>query len=160
MGWLGFDVEVEADGVPIDLPGIPRSRPYVCDWTGDGSLDLLVGAGDGIVRLYQGRSLAAVAMGESPAADQALRLQAYPNPFNPHTTLAFRLEDRTHVRLSIYDVAGRRVALLKDGPLAAGSHAVPWPGVNDRGENLPSGVYFITYQFEGEKVIQRACLLK
>jgi len=43
---------VSADGVVIDLPGIPRSRPFLCDWTGDGSLDVLVGAGDGKLHLY------------------------------------------------------------------------------------------------------------
>jgi hypothetical protein len=46
--------EVQAAGVPIDLPGTPRSRPFVCDWTGDGLPDVLVGSGDGKVRLYQG----------------------------------------------------------------------------------------------------------
>ena len=45
---------VEADGVPIDLPGSPRSRPVVCDWTGDNYLDVLIGASDGKVHLYQG----------------------------------------------------------------------------------------------------------
>lgn len=48
---------VEADGVPIDLPGTPRSRPYVCDWTGDNYLDVLTGASDGKVHLYQGLPL-------------------------------------------------------------------------------------------------------
>ncbi|UCD76838.1 MAG: VCBS repeat-containing protein [Phycisphaerales bacterium] len=45
---------VESDGVAIDLDGLPRSRPFVADWTGDGRLDLLVGAGTGNVHLYQG----------------------------------------------------------------------------------------------------------
>jgi hypothetical protein len=45
---------VESDGVAIDLPGTPRSRPFVCDWTGDGYLDVLIGAADGKVHLYQG----------------------------------------------------------------------------------------------------------
>ncbi|MBN2474795.1 MAG: VCBS repeat-containing protein [Pirellulales bacterium] len=44
---------VTADGGPIDLPSTPRARPTVADWTGDGLPDLLVGAGDGKVRLYQ-----------------------------------------------------------------------------------------------------------
>lgn len=44
----------EADGVVIDLPGDARSRPFVCDWTGDNLPDVLVGGGDGLVRLYQG----------------------------------------------------------------------------------------------------------
>jgi len=47
---------VESDGVPIDLPGSPRSRPSVCHWTEDAYLDVLIGAGDGKVRLYQGIS--------------------------------------------------------------------------------------------------------
>jgi len=45
---------VQSDGVPIDLSGSPRSRPFVCDWTGDGCLDVLIGAGDGKIHLYRG----------------------------------------------------------------------------------------------------------
>jgi hypothetical protein len=44
---------VRAGSIPIDLVGLPRSRPFVCDWTGDGTLDVLVGAVDGKVHLYQ-----------------------------------------------------------------------------------------------------------
>ncbi len=53
-------VLLDADGVAIDLPGSYRSRPSVCDWTGDGLIDVLIGYGDGgsggngKVRLYQG----------------------------------------------------------------------------------------------------------
>jgi len=52
---------VESNGVPIDLPGSPRSRPFLCYWSGDGRFgpidaypDVLIGAGDGKVHLYQG----------------------------------------------------------------------------------------------------------
>jgi WD40 repeat protein len=45
---------VQSDGVPIDLADWPRSRPFVCDWTADGNLDVLIGVGDGMVHLYQG----------------------------------------------------------------------------------------------------------
>jgi len=52
---------IESSGVPIDLPGSPRSRPFVCYWTGDGHFgpidaypDVLIGAGDGKVHLYRG----------------------------------------------------------------------------------------------------------
>ncbi len=45
---------VEANGVPIDLPSTPRSRPYVCYWTDDAYFDVLIGAFDGKVHLYQG----------------------------------------------------------------------------------------------------------
>ena len=52
---------IESSGVPIDLPGSPRSRPFVCYWTGDGHFgpidaypDVLIGAGDGKLHLYRG----------------------------------------------------------------------------------------------------------
>ncbi len=45
---------VESNGVPIDLPGSPRSRPFVCYWTDDGYPDVLIGASDGKVHLYEG----------------------------------------------------------------------------------------------------------
>jgi len=48
-------LRVESGGVPINFAGTPRSRPFVCDWTGDGYLDVLVGAGDGKVHLYQSK---------------------------------------------------------------------------------------------------------
>ncbi|MHC4421974.1 MAG: dockerin type I domain-containing protein [Planctomycetota bacterium] len=47
-------ITVEAAGVPIDLPDSPRSRPFVCDWDGDERLDVLMGAGDGLIHLYPG----------------------------------------------------------------------------------------------------------
>ena len=58
-------------GLPIDLPGYARSRPAVCDWTGDGALDLLVGAGDGLVRLYQGPEPAVTAPDPMPSISAA-----------------------------------------------------------------------------------------
>ncbi len=51
---FGGYVLVEADGVPIDLAGSARSRPFVGDWTGDGLPDILVGGSDGQVHLFLG----------------------------------------------------------------------------------------------------------
>jgi hypothetical protein len=45
---------VESAGAPIDIPGSARSRPFVCYWTDDAYPDILVGADDGKVRLYEG----------------------------------------------------------------------------------------------------------
>jgi len=50
---------VESDGVPIDLAGTPRSRPFVCYWNGknDGYPDVLIGYGDGKIHLYRGKPM-------------------------------------------------------------------------------------------------------
>jgi len=52
----------------------------------------------------------------------------YPNPFNPRTTISFSLPHPEDVRLAVYDILGREVAVLVDGPQAAGAHRVPFDG--------------------------------
>lgn len=61
---------------------------------------------------------------------------AYPNPFNPETTIRYTLATDGHARLAVYDVLGREVAVLADGVQKAGEHQV----VFDAG-HLPSGLY-------------------
>ena len=63
--------------------------------------------------------------------------QNYPNPFNPTTTIAFDVPALHQVELAVYDVIGRRVAMLVDGVLAAGRHEATW-----QAGKLPSGTYF------------------
>lgn len=66
----------------------------------------------------------------------------YPNPFNPETAIRFDLPGKSPVRLAVYDIRGRTVRLLHDGTLPAGSHLYRWNGRDDRGQLVPSGVYF------------------
>ncbi|SVD03352.1 uncharacterized protein METZ01_LOCUS356206, partial [marine metagenome] len=67
----------------------------------------------------------------------ALR-QAYPNPFNPVTTLSFALPIETEVSLKVYNLQGREVISLVDQNMEAGYHSVVW-----NADNYPSGVYFV-----------------
>ncbi len=68
-------------------------------------------------------------------------LQNHPNPFNPRTTIRFELPAVGHVRLAIYDVAGRLVRVLVEGEIAAGSHEAAWDGRDAAGRAVPSGSY-------------------
>jgi glucose/arabinose dehydrogenase len=63
--------------------------------------------------------------------------QNYPNPFNPETTIRFGLPKTADVRLSVFDLSGRTIAVLASGPLAPGWHEATW-----NGEGLASGIYF------------------
>ncbi len=102
---------------------------------------MLVGYGDGLIRLYRGTIDLADASPPSETADHLL--PAYPNPFNPMVTIPFVLYGSGHVELSIYDAAGRRVDRLIDEALPAGRHNLRWHGVDMRGRRIPSGTYFI-----------------
>ena len=81
--------------------------------------------------------------------------QNYPNPFNPVTTVAFALPQATHVRLAIYDVLGREVAVLVDGVQPAGRHQVQ---VDAR--RWASGIYFFTLGADGQQQTKRMVLVK
>jgi len=73
----------------------------------------------------------------------------YPNPFNPSTTIKFDLPVNSLVKLAIYDVNGRQVAVLANGMLHGGIHKMEFNGAN-----IASGVYF--YQLEADgKIVGR-----
>jgi len=75
---------------------------------------------------------------EEDPVPMAWRLdQNFPNPFNPVTTIGFALVKPSHVRLRIYDVAGRLVMTAVDRQMDAGEHKVDF-----RAAGLASGVYF------------------
>jgi photosystem II stability/assembly factor-like uncharacterized protein len=75
---------------------------------------------------------------DNPNLPQSISLSAYPNPFNARTTFTFGLPTPADVSLTIYDIQGRRVAiLLDDAPRPAGAHAVVWDAME-----ISSGLYF------------------
>ena len=74
--------------------------------------------------------------------------QNYPNPFNPTTTINFSLPEEATIRLTVFDVIGRRVAVLTDQLYQAGVHELVWDA-----SAHASGIYF--YRMEaGGKLIQ------
>jgi hypothetical protein len=77
---------------------------------------------------------------EVPA--MAASVRAYPNPFNPQTTIELVNPRAGRVDVAVYDVQGRLVRTLLGRELAAGTHSVRWDGVTDRGDRAGSGVYF------------------
>jgi parallel beta-helix repeat protein len=80
-----------------------------------------------------------------PAASQAptqpLLVTAYPNPFNPATTLQYTLERAAFVRVEIFNTAGQRVTTLLQQHQPAGVHRLRWDGTAQNGIAVSSGVY-------------------
>jgi photosystem II stability/assembly factor-like uncharacterized protein len=78
---------------------------------------------------------------DTPALARSLDLSCHPNPFNPMTTLRFRLASDGFVSLEIFSPRGERVARPLQGRLEAGNHEIRWDGRDSAGRTLPSGVY-------------------
>jgi hypothetical protein len=82
-------------------------------------------------------------------------LPCYPNPFNPSTTIAFSISEKSYISLKIVDITGRDVATLVSGQLPAGLHSRRWDAVN-----MPSGVYFSRLQIGNYVDTEKLVLLK
>jgi hypothetical protein len=81
--------------------------------------------------------------------------RAYPNPFNPVTTIGFALPIKTKVLLEVYDINGRVTKVLTDNLLESGYHSVVWNASHNS-----SGIYFIRMQSGEFKSMQKLMLVK
>jgi hypothetical protein len=81
--------------------------------------------------------------------------QNFPNPFNPSTTLSYDIPIATVVRLSVFDILGREVALVVEEPQDPGSYKVTFNATR-----LASGVYFCRLQAAGTALTRRLLLVR
>jgi len=81
--------------------------------------------------------------------------QNYPNPFNPKTIINYQLSVSNYVKLAVYDVVGREVAVLVNQKQHAGKYEIEWDA-----SNHPSGMYFYTLTSDGNVVTKKMILSK
>ncbi len=89
-----------------------------------------------------------------------LSISAYPNPFNPATTIRYTIPSRGRVTVSIYDTRGARVATIVDEEKPAGADTARWVGTNDSARGVSSGVYFARIEHNGATRTKKLVLLK
>jgi hypothetical protein len=80
---------------------------------------------------------------------------AYPNPFNSQTTVVFEVPERTHIRLSVFDLLGREVRVLAEGTFSAGVHRVAMEGGGHS-----TGVYYLELSTERGRMVRPIVLIK
>ena len=85
--------------------------------------------------------------------------QNYPNPFNPSTQISFTLSASAGVRLDVFNLQGRLVRTLLDGPAGAGTTTVTWDARSDNGNQVGSGVYFYRLRADGVNSQTRKMIL-
>lgn len=95
-----------------------------------------------------------------PAAPAGRLHPAAPNPFNPQTTIQFRLERPGATEVKVYDINGHLVRTLVSAHLSVGEHQVTWDGRSDSGKRLASGTYLLSLQGAGYTETRGVTLLK
>ena len=88
------------------------------------------------------------------------RVAAYPNPFNPATTIRFTLNEAAAVNLQIFNIRGELVKTVVERDLAAGVHEQRWNGRDQLGRRVASGIYFYRLRMGGEILLGRLEMIK
>ncbi|HEX5132528.1 MAG TPA: FlgD immunoglobulin-like domain containing protein [Candidatus Krumholzibacteria bacterium] len=98
--------------------------------------------------------------GEAMPAAVGLSLIAVPNPFNPQTSIRYKVPSPGRVVLRIYDTRGALVTTLVDGDQVAGEHSLGWRGTDARDVPVGSGIYFARLQTPAGSRVQKLILLR
>ncbi len=123
---------------------------------------------DGVVTYHATRT---VTVEQAPLAlviEKFTVLPAYPNPFNPSTTIRYGISDnviasgakQSHINITIYDITGKLIITLFNGEQLPGWHSVIWNGTNQHSEQAPAGLYFSKITSGNEVKTSKLMLLK
>ncbi len=133
---------------------------------GDNETDLLVNT-QAAHSKYSGSLALAGEQGErraGPSLPRAFGLrQNAPNPFNPSTTISYSVPEGTEplrVKLTVYDIRGRTVAVLADRTQDSGDYTVSWDGTDGDGRRVSSGVYFYRLRAGSFTATRKMVMLK
>ena len=166
VNWpAGIIYDPEGDGTPL-----PRSLGVHEHWNDSlhKQYSRNLGTGNGI-ELVQAGVITGVATPANSLPGTFALLQNYPNPFNPVTTIVYQVagsreygvgsRQKTdalgHVKLAVYDLLGREVAVLVDGYQTPGEHRVTFDA-----RMLASGVYFYRLEAGGSVQTRKMTLLR
>jgi hypothetical protein len=86
--------------------------------------------------------------------------QNYPNPFNPTTSIQYVIPKTGSIKLSVFDITGRQVAVLAEGTKAAGIYTTEWDGKTANGIQAASGIYFCRLDASGFSATRKMVMLK
>ena len=84
----------------------------------------------------------------------------FPNPFNSETRIIYNLFNDTYVKLTVYDIVGREIAILFDGFQSAGRHEISFNLGNVKSNEITSGIYFYKLQTQRGYEIRKMIVIK
>ena len=170
------------DLFPIFLPGGVETTPVVSDLDRDGDYEISVGTTMGLEiidiktekgdmaswKIHRGNLERTGQMGlvllsienTSDVPNKFYISPGYPNPFNPSTSINIHIIEKNALHVSILDINGRLINIIKDDNVYPGNYQVKWNGTDSNGYNMSSGVYFIKVQTGRNLGYKKVLLIK
>ncbi|MEJ2054844.1 MAG: FlgD immunoglobulin-like domain containing protein, partial [Calditrichaceae bacterium] len=164
-------------GFPAILDDYLNGSPAVSDIDRDGDLEIISGGGKGLYVFdikgqkgnrnfwqtflgnnrrtgFYGDGITNIENSKSPGViENFILYQNFPNPFNPVTTINFKVPDNVEneiLKLDIFNILGQRIVSLFSGRPAAGLNTITWDGKDMNGKRVPSGIY--VYSLYNDKI--------
>jgi len=117
--------------------------------------DIFAATGAGVWRRPLSEMITSVSPTSENIPSRFNLLQNYPNPFNPKTVVSGQWSVTSVVRLAVYDILGREVAVIADGRYPAGKYSFTFDG-----SNLSSGMYFYRLTAGSCTAVRKMTLIK
>jgi hypothetical protein len=105
-------------------------------------------------------TLGDVLTGILPETPRLHTLRNYPNPFAHATTIEYELQNPSPVRVTIYDIRGKRVAELRRPLQPVGPQTIMWDGLDDKGRRVASGIYLYRVDASGFSQTKKMVVLR
>ncbi|MFC1784517.1 FlgD immunoglobulin-like domain containing protein [Candidatus Neomarinimicrobiota bacterium] len=116
----------------------------------------------GVVTYQSTRIVTAGQTQQAAVIDKFAVAPAYPNPFNPSTTITYIIpnNDGTVVQVSVYDITGNLVRTLLNTKQESGNYSIVWDGKDNNGKIVPGGTYFSSIKYGNESKTIKMMMLK
>ncbi len=99
---------------------------------------------------------------ELPIVSTGYDLRNYPNPFNPNTSISFKIsrKDAKDAELIIYNIKGQKVKTFPNLQINKSSnHQIIWDGTDDNNKRVSSGIYLYRLKVNDKTMATRKCIL-
>ncbi len=159
---------------PISYSFPFKGSPTVLDTDADGDLELIIGSTQTLTNIdikeagnvdgmwdthranmartgYYKSTVEALSVNDGIQDYEFALYDAYPNPFNPSTTIGYEIPYSMSISLNIYDISGRLVRRLDNGIRNAGMHSIIWDGRDNFGNIVSNGLYI--YRLDSDQNI-------